>query len=177
MAIKRIEEILEIPFDQAAALYQGDGPDVLDPYFMPLEKGPVEQSLEAITGNKRENPNLNIAYKDFLRERAAVYAKYSIGFDTPVPVAKPETKESKNRADNSATSVPKPRSKPEKVVPTRKPSGPREQGRTGKSGGLNPFDLDMTDLGRQAQLIKENPIRARQLILAAGRDPKLFGFA
>jgi|GEM_PF-6614691 len=176
VAIRRIEEILEIPFGHAAALYYGDGPEILDPYFMPPEKGMAEQIVEDLTDIRRENPILNLGYKDFLRERAAVYAKHSTGIFPPVPVAKPKTKEPKNRVENGVTSVPKPRSKPEKVVPTRKPDGLQNRGRSDKSGSLNPFDLNKTDLSRQAQLIKENPVRARQLILDAGRDPKLFGF-
>lgn len=41
----------------------------------------------------------------------------------------------------------------------------------------NPFSLERPDLQKQATLVEENPIRAKQLIRAAGRDPKLFGFA
>lgn len=111
------------------------------------------------------------------RNEVSVSANDDSGNNPRPPRGKPEFGGAQNHMGNVAFPVrAKPRSKPERVVPTRKPSGPREQGRTGRSGGLNPFDLDGTDLDRQAQLIKENPIQARQLILAAGRDPKLFGF-
>lgn len=42
------------------------------------------------------------------------------------------------------------------------------------SGGANPFDADTPDLKGQSDLLERNPARARQLVLAAGRDPKLF---
>jgi len=41
----------------------------------------------------------------------------------------------------------------------------------------NPFDLNKPKLKQQSELIERNPMRAREMILAAGRDPKLFGFA
>lgn len=44
----------------------------------------------------------------------------------------------------------------------------------GVSGG-NPFDQDSLDLKLQSELLDRNPARARQMILAAGRDPILFG--
>lgn len=43
----------------------------------------------------------------------------------------------------------------------------------GASGG-NPFDQDSLDLKQQSELLDRNPARARQMILAAGRDPKMF---
>ncbi|MEO1115691.1 MAG: hypothetical protein AAFY05_25330 [Pseudomonadota bacterium] len=43
----------------------------------------------------------------------------------------------------------------------------------GASGG-NPFDQDSLDLKLQSELLDRNPARARQMILAAGRDPKMF---
>lgn len=42
-------------------------------------------------------------------------------------------------------------------------------------GGANPFDRDAPDLKVQSELLERNPARARQLILAAGRKPGLFG--
>lgn len=41
----------------------------------------------------------------------------------------------------------------------------------------NPFRLKRPELHKQAMLVEKSPIRAKQLIRAAGRDPKLFGFA
>lgn len=41
----------------------------------------------------------------------------------------------------------------------------------------NPFDLNTQNLKRQAELLDRNPIHAKRLILAAGRDPEGFGFA
>lgn len=45
---------------------------------------------------------------------------------------------------------------------------------TRKSITANPFSLEYPQLHQQAELLEHNPIRARQLILAAGRDPGLF---
>lgn len=42
------------------------------------------------------------------------------------------------------------------------------------TGGANPFDRDSLDLKQQSDLLDRNPARARQMILAAGRDPKMF---
>ncbi|MET1411668.1 hypothetical protein ABVF61_05340 [Roseibium sp. HPY-6] len=41
-------------------------------------------------------------------------------------------------------------------------------------GGANPFDNNSIDLKQQSELLDRNPARARQMILAAGRDPKMF---
>lgn len=45
----------------------------------------------------------------------------------------------------------------------------------GGGSGENPFALGKSDLQAQAQMIDSNPGRAKQLIEAAGRDPKQFG--
>ncbi|MDN3720129.1 hypothetical protein QW131_15330 [Roseibium salinum] len=42
------------------------------------------------------------------------------------------------------------------------------------TGGDNPFDTDNPNLKRQSELLESNPARARQLIVSAGRDPRLF---
>jgi len=42
------------------------------------------------------------------------------------------------------------------------------------SGGANPFDRDNPNLKMQSELLESNPSRARQLIVSAGRDPRLF---
>lgn len=39
----------------------------------------------------------------------------------------------------------------------------------------NPFSLENPDLKQQSELLEQNPIRARRMILEAGRDPELFG--
>jgi len=52
-----------------------------------------------------------------------------------------------------------------------------EDGLSGLSegtGSANPFDNDSIDLKQQSDLLDRNPARARQMILAAGRDPKMF---
>ena len=41
-------------------------------------------------------------------------------------------------------------------------------------GGANPFDNNSIDLKQQPELLDRNPARARQMTLAAGRDPKMF---
>ncbi|MBO6629881.1 MAG: hypothetical protein JJ939_15805 [Alphaproteobacteria bacterium] len=41
--------------------------------------------------------------------------------------------------------------------------------------GSNPFDSEKPNLQKQSELLDSNPARAKQLIEAANRDPKLFG--
>ncbi|MFN3247694.1 hypothetical protein [Roseibium album] len=41
-------------------------------------------------------------------------------------------------------------------------------------GGENPFNLDKPDLQKQADLTQRDPEKAKELIIAAGRDPKMF---
>jgi len=41
-------------------------------------------------------------------------------------------------------------------------------------GGGNPFDRARPNLKMQSELLERNPLRARQLIVSAGRDPGLF---
>lgn len=64
--------------------------------------------------------------------------------------------------------------------PAQSISHPHESGVAepvkGRTIAGNPFSLEKTDLQRQARLIHENPVRAKKLIRAAGRDPELFGF-
>jgi hypothetical protein len=53
----------------------------------------------------------------------------------------------------------------------------REDGLTTEGSGNargNPFDLKTTDIGRQTEIIRSTPERAKALIIAAGRDPKKF---
>ncbi|POF29600.1 hypothetical protein CLV41_10823 [Roseibium marinum] len=42
-------------------------------------------------------------------------------------------------------------------------------------GGANPFDKGNPNLRLQSELLESNPARARQLIVSAGRDPRMFG--
>lgn len=44
-------------------------------------------------------------------------------------------------------------------------------------GGANPFDKNSINLKQQAELLERNPFTARRMILAAGRDPELFGLS
>ena len=44
----------------------------------------------------------------------------------------------------------------------------------GSGSGANPFASDSLNLKEQSELLERNPARARQMIMAAGRDPKLF---
>lgn len=41
--------------------------------------------------------------------------------------------------------------------------------------GPNPFDRTKPNLKKQSEILEANPARARQLVVAAGRDPGLFG--
>ncbi len=61
--------------------------------------------------------------------------------------------------------------------PRRKPTRNRTDLRTRSAVPTNPFDLGRPDLQLQAEMLDRNPMRARQMILAAGRDPELFGFS
>ena len=47
-------------------------------------------------------------------------------------------------------------------------------GITDASQGTNPFDSGSLNLKEQSEVLERNPSRARQMIVAAGRDPKLF---
>ncbi|MCV0425164.1 MAG: hypothetical protein K5905_06810 [Roseibium sp.] len=47
-------------------------------------------------------------------------------------------------------------------------------GLTEGGSGANPFASDSLNLKEQSELLERNPARARQMIMAAGRDPKLF---
>lgn len=42
-------------------------------------------------------------------------------------------------------------------------------------GSANPFDTKAPDLQKQTEILEKHPERAKQLIEAAGRDPKMFG--
>ncbi|QFS98693.1 hypothetical protein FIV06_14795 [Labrenzia sp. THAF191b] len=44
----------------------------------------------------------------------------------------------------------------------------------GGEGG-NPSETGNPDLRQQSDLLENSPLRARQMIVAAGRDPRLFG--
>jgi hypothetical protein len=47
-------------------------------------------------------------------------------------------------------------------------------GLNGEGSGANPFDTNSPNLKEQSELLERNPARARQMIMAAGRDPALF---
>ncbi|CTQ53116.1 hypothetical protein LP7551_01637 [Roseibium album] len=59
-------------------------------------------------------------------------------------------------------------------VPQVKTERFRTHGEVGQLGRFNPFDLASPRLHQQAELVERDPIMAKRLILAAGRDPKLF---
>lgn len=62
-------------------------------------------------------------------------------------------------------------------LPQRKPKRNRATFRTIKPALANPFDLNRPQLKQQADMLERNPLRARQMILATGRDPKMFGLS
>ena len=68
-----------------------------------------------------------------------------------------------------------PRSKPQAIAPRSKSSNTNDLENTHVAGILNPFNLKSPDLRQQARILEADPVRARQLIKAAGRDPGLFG--
>jgi hypothetical protein len=59
-------------------------------------------------------------------------------------------------------------------LPRKKPLRDRAVFGTGKPVLANPFDLERPQLRQQAEMLERNPLRAWQMILAAGRDPELF---
>ncbi|MCV0429411.1 MAG: hypothetical protein K5905_28525 [Roseibium sp.] len=70
-------------------------------------------------------------------------------------------------------------SKPGFGVPVSKPKsgGDTSMRQPSSKKGVNPFDLTNPDLKQQAEMLERNPARARQLIVAARRDPEAFGFS
>jgi len=61
-----------------------------------------------------------------------------------------------------------------KPGPYRTPK-PKPQKRA--SSDTNPFDIEKSNLQRQADILERNPAGARKMILAARRDPRMFGFS
>lgn len=67
---------------------------------------------------------------------------------------------------------------PEMLVEALKPGPyrtPKPKPQRDTSSDTNPFDIDKSNLRRQADLLERNPAGARKMILAARRDPKMFG--
>ncbi len=85
------------------------------------------------------------------------------------PAGKPIPDISGGEAENEAVKVQIP-------IPARKPRTRASVAPTIRIAA-NPFELNNSQLNQQVALLERNPIRARQLIVAAGRDPELFGFA
>ena len=75
-----------------------------------------------------------------------------------------EENEQTSPSRNENQSVPVPSKKPEKRTSL--------EHRT--RFAVNPFDLSKPKLEQQVAMLERNPLRARQMILAAGRDPVLF---
>lgn len=67
-------------------------------------------------------------------------------------------------------------SEPELPVPIKKPEK-RSTLKPRSRFSLNPFSLSKPRLEQQAAMLAHNPLRARQLIIDAGREPQLFGLA
>jgi len=98
----------------------------------------------------------------------------------PVPRPRPDQAE---QAVGVPSSKPSPNGSeaidPGKTLPRpkAKPTRNRAESNRIQSGEINPFQLDRPSLEHQAMLLDRNPAKAKQLILQAGRDPKLFGLA
>ncbi|MES0811318.1 hypothetical protein ABLO27_17665 [Roseibium sp. SCPC15] len=173
VTIERMVQSLGITFDEAVALYYGEGPEFFDYVFSPLEKGLLEGVAESVTGMQRKKPQASDATKDHWRERASIYGKYLRDGETAVPSSKPDIAKSPKVTLNSGdVSRPVPRARPGKVFPT-----PKRKPQKHVSPNANPFNLEKPDLKQQAEMIERNPVMARRMILAEGRDPKLFGLA
>jgi cell wall hydrolase len=89
-----------------------------------------------------------------------------------VPVPRPKSlpsavsgsRSNKTNDESGVIRIPAPRMKPDQrasLIPL----------------GANPFDLDKQKLQQQAEMLERNPVMAKRMILAADRDPKLFGLA
>jgi|GEM_PF-7130702 len=61
-----------------------------------------------------------------------------------------------------------------KTMPAMRKDHRRLQSEFSRQDAANPFDLNNQKLKQQAEMLERNPLRARQMILAAGRDPELF---
>lgn len=57
------------------------------------------------------------------------------------------------------------------------PNGRRTQLQPDALERVNPFDFKTPDLPQQAAVLERNPVLAERMILAAGRDPELFGLS
>ncbi|MCV0425163.1 MAG: hypothetical protein K5905_06805 [Roseibium sp.] len=173
VTIEKMVQSLDITFDEAYALYYGEGPEFFDAVFRSSEKGMLERIAESWGGVKKEKSPVPDATKDHWREQASIYAKYLRFGETVVPSNKPDiAKSPKVPPNNGDASRPVPRAKPGKVIPK-----PKRKPQKQDSASANPFNLQKPNLKQQSEIIERNPVMARRMILAEGRDPKLFGFA
>jgi hypothetical protein len=152
---EKMSEEFDISFDDALRIYD-EHPEFYNELFKPLEKGFSEEILEAVTGERRTKSKLPDYLVEPVRKRAQRLLHPDVG-DNVVPVAKPR----KSGAPFTGK-VPVPRVKPSSA-------------KNAANMADNPFNVDNADLNRQAKLIDLAPSRARQMIVAAGRDPRLFG--
>jgi hypothetical protein len=147
------------------AQYNGEV-DYLDD--LPEAKHTVEK--ERSEGEQQELENL-IEELSFPMEKGQVPVPRSR--PSPTPRAKPD-----RRTDPSTfeklDKVPEPARKPVPVPVAKFGPGLKAQIST-VNDNANPFSIRNPKLKQQAEMLERNPIRAKQLILAAKRDPELFG--
>lgn len=112
----------------------------------------------------REEMSVPLVAPDFSDSERMLDPRRFDASEVPVPPVKPRQARQpiRGEAGDSLRNVP---------VPSPKPQRDRAM------KGANPFDLEASDLKQQARLIEENPVLAKRMIRAAGRDPELFGFA
>lgn len=99
---------------------------------------------------------------------------------------RPETSDTTNPLRSRVNEVLRQSVSPERIepesvpapvpVPRKKPLPERAAFGTGKRTLANPFDLERPQLRQQAAMLERNPVRAKLMILAAGRDANMFGF-
>jgi hypothetical protein len=73
------------------------------------------------------------------------------------------------------TPVPRASTSTGKAEFKRTPNENRTMRQTGLSDSANPFSITKPRLKQQAEMLERNPVMAKRMILAADRDPKLFG--
>ncbi len=60
-------------------------------------------------------------------------------------------------------------------LPQSKPMGNRNYRDANSDHSSNPFSLSNTNLDQQVKLLERNPLWAKHMVMAAGRDPRFFG--
>ncbi|MBG6211937.1 hypothetical protein IWQ49_006635 [Labrenzia sp. EL_126] len=140
----------------------------------PLERAKLEKRVNRYLEKMGEPPLTQEEQERFNKKtREGFTAEYN-GLVNYLSKDQPE-RNNPNKKKSNQELPEAPRSKPQTVVPRPKPAVKSDLESSDVGGILNPFNLRSPDLRQQARILELNPVRARQLIKAAGRDPGLFG--